>query len=125
MDINTIVPFLLTQLFLDELKKYKGRVINIGSVHAQTTKKGFSVYAMSKSGLAGLTRGLALELGEYGICVNCIQPGAVDTPMLRDGFNDKPDQFRQLAEFQPIKRIGIRVIFPGSFCIYCPATAAT
>ena len=61
---------------------------------------------MSKSALAGLTRGLALELGEYGICVNCVQPGAIDTPMLREGFSDRPDALTRLGEFQPLKRIG-------------------
>ena len=106
LDVNLLVPMIITRLFLDDLKKTRGRVINIGSVHANVTKKGFSAYAMSKSGLAGMSRGMAVELGEFGICVNCVQPGAVNTPMLEAGFVTRPGTMEELQEIQPLKRIG-------------------
>jgi 3-oxoacyl-[acyl-carrier protein] reductase len=59
-----------------------GRIINIGSTNADRMPfAGGSVYAMSKAAVAGLTRGLARDLGSRGITVNNIQPGPVDTDM--------------------------------------------
>jgi len=59
-----------------------GRVINIGSVNSdRVTFQGGSVYAMTKAAVAGLTRGLARDLGPRGITVNNVQPGPVDTDM--------------------------------------------
>lgn len=59
-----------------------GRVITIGSVNAdRMPMPGGSVYAMTKAAVAGLTRGLARDLGPRGITVNCVQPGPVDTDM--------------------------------------------
>jgi 3-oxoacyl-[acyl-carrier protein] reductase len=59
-----------------------GRIINIGSINADRVPgPGLSIYAMSKAAVAGLTRGLARELGPRGITVNNIQPGPVATEM--------------------------------------------
>ena len=59
-----------------------GRIITIGSVNADRMPfAGGSVYAMTKAAVAGLTRGLARDLGPRGITVNVIQPGPVDTDM--------------------------------------------
>ncbi len=59
-----------------------GRIITIGSVNAGFMPfAGGSVYAMTKAAVAGLTRGLARDLGPRGITVNNVQPGPVDTDM--------------------------------------------
>ena len=59
-----------------------GRIITIGSVNADRMPfAGGSVYAMTKAAVAGLTRGLARDLGPRGITVNTVQPGPVDTDM--------------------------------------------
>ena len=59
-----------------------GRIITIGSVNADRMPfPGGSVYAMTKAAVAGLTRGLARELGPRGITVNDVQPGPVETDM--------------------------------------------
>jgi 3-oxoacyl-[acyl-carrier protein] reductase len=59
-----------------------GRIINIGSVNADRMPfAGGSVYAMTKAAIAGLTRGLARDLGPRGITVNNVQPGPVNTDM--------------------------------------------
>jgi len=58
------------------------RIITIGSVNGDATGfPGMSLYAMSKAAVAGLTRGLARDLGPHGVTVNNIQPGPVDTDM--------------------------------------------
>ncbi|MDI1461506.1 3-oxoacyl-ACP reductase family protein [Catellatospora sp. KI3] len=59
-----------------------GRIITIGSVNADRVHfPGGSVYALTKAGVAGFTRGLAREVGSRGITVNTVQPGPVDTDM--------------------------------------------
>ncbi|NTX39214.1 3-oxoacyl-ACP reductase FabG [Myxococcus sp. CA033] len=59
-----------------------GRIISIGSCFAQRVPYGgVTLYAMSKSALVGLTKGLAREVGERGITVNVVDPGSTDTDM--------------------------------------------
>ncbi len=63
-----------------------GRVITIGSTNADRMPfAGGATYAMSKSALVGLTKGMARDLGPRGITVNNVQPGPVDTDMNPDG----------------------------------------
>jgi 3-oxoacyl-[acyl-carrier protein] reductase len=57
------------------------RIVNIGSTEALVASPRLSAYAGSKAGVIGLTRSLAVELGTYGITVNCVCPGPIETPM--------------------------------------------
>ena len=79
-------------------------MINISSIHAKLTKPGFSFYASSKAGLSMLTKSLALDYGEK-FRINCIEPAAIDTKMLRDGFNDN-DKIEELKGYHPQNKIG-------------------
>ncbi len=63
-----------------------GAIVNVSSVHAVATSVNISAYAASKGGLLALTRAMAIEFAPDNIRVNAILPGAVDTPMLRDGL---------------------------------------
>ena len=84
-NVKSIYLFVKYSLYL--LKNTKGNIINIGSVHSVTTSDEIAAYASTKSAIAGLTKNLAIELSKFGIRINCISPGAVDTPMLRDGLS--------------------------------------
>ncbi len=64
-----------------------GAIVNVSSVHAIATSANIAAYAASKGGLLALTRAMAIEFAKDNIRVNAILPGAVDTPMLRAGFN--------------------------------------
>ncbi len=64
-----------------------GAIVNVSSVHAVATSIGVSAYAASKGGLLALTRAMAIEFAGVNVRVNAILPGAVDTPMLRNGMN--------------------------------------
>ncbi len=79
--VNVRSVFVATQ----EAARYMGeggRVISIGSTNAERMPfAGGAAYAMSKSALVGLTKGLARDLGPRGITVNNVQPGPVDTDM--------------------------------------------
>ncbi|WP_199635685.1 3-oxoacyl-ACP reductase family protein [Serratia sp. PAMC26656] len=73
-----------------------GRIIHIGSTNAERVPfSGAAVYAMSKSALVGLTKGMARDLGPRGITVNNVQPGPVDTEMNPDD-GDFAEQLKQL-----------------------------
>lgn len=71
---------------LDLLKKEQGNIISIASVHSIASSDKISLYSMSKSSLVGLTKNLAIELGQFKIRVNCVSPGAVNTKMLKEGL---------------------------------------
>ena len=104
LDTNLIAPFLLVQGLLPELKKAKGSVVNISSVHAISTKPGFVCYATSKSALVGMTKAMAVDLGA-DLRINAICPGATATPMLLAGFEGKEEEFQQLSNMHPLERI--------------------
>ena len=106
LDVNVLAPFLLTQALLQYLERAGGSVVNIGSVHAAATKPGFVCYATSKAALVGLTRALAVDLGGR-VRVNAINPAAVATPMLLEGFKGKNSQFATLGGMHPVGRIAV------------------
>ncbi len=79
--VNVRAVFVATQAAIKHMKE-GGRIINIGSCNAERMPfGGGAAYAMSKSALVGLVKGLARDLGPRGITVNNIQPGPVDTDM--------------------------------------------
>jgi NAD(P)-dependent dehydrogenase (short-subunit alcohol dehydrogenase family) len=59
----------------------KGRIVNVTSVHEHVPLRGAAAYCAAKGGLGMLTKTMALELGEHGICVNSVAPGEIATPM--------------------------------------------
>jgi len=88
IDTNLRSAFLGAQLAYPLLKAAGGgAIVNVSSVHAVATSVGVASYAASKGGLLALTRAMAIEFAPANIRVNAILPGAVDTPMLRDGLN--------------------------------------
>ena len=79
--INVRSVFVATQAAASYMTE-GGRIINIGSTNAERMPfAGGGPYAMSKSALVGLTKGLARDLGPRGITINTVQPGPVDTDM--------------------------------------------
>ena len=79
--VNLKGTFLCSKYALAKMEK-GGKVVNTASI-ATLGNVGQSNYTASKMGVIGLTRTLALEYARKKICINCIAPGAVDTPMLR------------------------------------------
>ena len=104
LDVNVTAPMLLVQLFAGRLEEARGSVVNVGSIHARLTKPAFVAYATSKAALAGLTRALAVDLGGR-VRVNAIQPAAVETAMLLEGFRGKRDIYPALEASHPVNRL--------------------
>ncbi|TSD86111.1 3-oxoacyl-ACP reductase FabG [Mycobacterium sp. KBS0706] len=89
--VNVKGLFVATQEAVRHMEE-GGRVINIGSISSEFMPiAGGSVYAMTKAAVAGLTRGLARDLGPRGITVNNVQPGRVDTEMTRSSRESAGD----------------------------------
>lgn len=104
--VNVETPFFLIQRLLPRLKKARGSIVNVASIHAALTKQHFSLYAASKGALVTLTQALAVELAPE-IRVNAVLPAATDTPMLRSGFINNNKACKMLAAYHPLKRIAI------------------
>jgi NAD(P)-dependent dehydrogenase (short-subunit alcohol dehydrogenase family) len=81
-----------------------GAIVNMSSNHAFSTMPGLFPYNAVKSGINGMTRALALELGPHGIRVNTVNPGWVEVERTRDEL--AADERRHVEELHPLGRIG-------------------
>ena len=80
--INLDSVFLMSAAFVPGMKQRRwGRIVNMASSTLGSVVSGFAHYMASKAGIVGITRALASELGPFGITVNAIAPGFIDTPM--------------------------------------------
>ena len=83
VDVNLTGTFLMTSAVVPYMREKKyGRIVNISSTSAYGNI-GQANYAATKAGVIGLTKTLAKELGRYGITVNTIEPGVIETDMLK------------------------------------------
>ena len=101
IDINLKGTFLCAQAALDPMiKQNSGRIINTASIGA-LGNIGQANYSASKAGVIGLTKTLALEGARYNITVNCVSPGATNTPMTK---NIPPEISQKIKDKIPLKR---------------------
>lgn len=94
--ISKAVPYMKSQRF--------GRIINIGSISGVMGEANASLYSATKSGLIGATKALALELAEYGITVNTINPGWVDTDLGNSSAEEGDFSKEEIVECIPQRR---------------------
>ena len=104
--VNLKGPYFLTQAATKIMveRETRGRIINVTSTHAYRPNKNYTAYTISKAGLKMLTRALALELAEFGITVNSIVPGAVNTAM--SGYHAGPGSHERATSKVPLGRVG-------------------
>jgi NAD(P)-dependent dehydrogenase (short-subunit alcohol dehydrogenase family) len=108
MAINLNGTFNVTHAFLEQLRATKGRIINLGSiqsfVHVRTPNS--PAYTTSKHGVLGFTRALAAELGKYGVRVNAIGPGLIETPLNAQVRANNPELVKIFLDHTPLGRTG-------------------
>ncbi len=89
INLMLVGPFISTKYAFPIMKRQKfGRVINIASINGLIGFAGKSAYNSAKHGLIGLTKVAALEGADFGITVNALCPGYVDTPLVRNQLAD-------------------------------------
>src|SRR5213593_4360859 len=106
IEVNLTAPFLMTKAVLPAMRaQHYGRVINISSSAGRMVSTlGGAHYTASKAGLLGLTRAAAKELGRYGITVNAVCPGMIDTELTRGSAT--AEELERYARGYPIPRLG-------------------
>jgi len=101
MRINLKGVFLCAQAAARHMiSRREGRILSIASGRGVAGQARSAHYAASKAGVIAFTKSLAMELAPDNITVNCVCPGATDTPMSRIGFT--PDQFKKREEIPPL-----------------------
>lgn len=104
-DTNLLAPAYLCSVAVRNMKQKKwGRIINIGSISGVMGEAYASLYSSSKSGLIGLSKSLALELAEYNITVNTINPGWVETELGLKSIEESELSLSETLETVPQKR---------------------
>ena len=116
LEVNMTAPFLLTKAALPAMKSQGyGRVINISSTAGRMVSTlGGAHYTASKTGLLGFTRAAAKELGRFGITVNAVCPGMIDTELTRE--TAAPERLNQLARGYPVPRLGTALEVADLIC---------
>ncbi|MBE7711686.1 MAG: SDR family oxidoreductase [Cyanobacteria bacterium SIG31] len=103
--LNLEAPLYLTSKAIAYMKQNGfGRIVNIGSISGVMGEANASLYSATKSGLIGATKALALELAEYGITVNTINPGWVETELGNSSCEDSEFTKEELLECIPQRR---------------------
>ena len=90
VQVMLIAPFQLIKYVVPGMKEQNwGRIINISSIHGLVASPYKSAYNSAKHGIVGLTKTVALELGEFGVTANAISPGFVRTPLVESQVADQ------------------------------------
>ena len=122
LNVNTKAAFNIAQLCANQiikLKRKNGSIINISSIFGLVAGQQRTVYSMTKFGLEGLTKGMALDLAKYNIRVNTICPTFVVTPMTKKFLKNK--KFKKetlnnipLGRFAELSEVASATVFLAS-----------
>lgn len=104
VDLNGVLYSAQSAIKVMKEQKY-GRVVIISSIAAYRGRAGQQAYCAAEGSLTGLTANLAVQMGEFGINVNCIAPGIIDTDFV-ESLKDKPEYREYRRSHTPLRRIG-------------------
>lgn len=109
LDVNLKGAILASKYTLPIMQRQgAGSIIHVSSVLGMSGDADLAVYGATKGGLIALSKSMAVAYGPYGIRVNCICPGDVNTPMVKDYFDHQPDPAKarnEVAAHYPLRRI--------------------
>ncbi|XP_006629863.2 dehydrogenase/reductase SDR family member 6 [Lepisosteus oculatus] len=129
MNLNVRSMYMMIKAFLPKMLAHKsGNIINMSSVASSI--KGVvnrCVYSTSKAAVIGLTKSVAADFIEQGIRCNCICPGTVDTPSLRERIQARPDPEQALKYFLARQKMGRMCTAEevAQLCVYLASDEST
>jgi len=104
IQVNLIAPLrLIRGLAPGMIERHYGRIVNISSIWATVSKPRRVSYTLSKAGLNGMTRSLAVELAPCNVLVNAVAPGFVNTELTRQ--NNTPQEIEKIQQAIPARRL--------------------
>ncbi|WP_209122683.1 SDR family NAD(P)-dependent oxidoreductase [Alkalihalobacillus sp. BA299] len=105
LNVNLSSVYLMSKYVLPiMIDQKKGSIINNSSLNGIIGVKGADAYSAAKGGVVALTRVMAVDYGKYNVRVNCICPGAIDTPMIAEALQNKEIANNYAAG--PLRRVG-------------------
>lgn len=107
LNVHLVGAFALTKAFVPQMKERRhGRIIFQASMTSYIGQPQVAGYSSAKAGYLGLIHTLTAELAEYGITVNAIAPGWIDTPMFRKATDNDQPRLAKIMGRIPAKRVG-------------------
>ena len=105
-EVNFFAPVYLTQMIskLMMTQKDGGAIVNVSSIAGIDGVEGETIYGATKAALSSMTKSLAKELGKYNIRANCVAPGIIRTPLIK---NMKPTVLEKEEQNTYLKRLGV------------------
>jgi 3-oxoacyl-[acyl-carrier protein] reductase len=119
LDVNLSGTFYCSQAAARRMvERHYGRIVNLASVAGLFGPIDLAAYGAAKAGIVGLTRGAALDLADFGITVNAIAPGPIDTELMRgawsaEALRERP-QHGAIARFGTVEEIANAALFLAS-----------
>ena len=119
LDVNLSGTFYCTQAAAREMAKHSyGRIVNLSSVAGLIGPIDLAAYGAAKAGIVGLTRAAALDLADFGITVNAIAPGPIETELMlgvwsAEALRERP-QHGAIARFGTVEEIAHTALFLAS-----------
>jgi NAD(P)-dependent dehydrogenase (short-subunit alcohol dehydrogenase family) len=107
IEVNLNSAYYLAKAALPELVKSRGAIVFMASVQGLATQKNVTAYTVSKHGLIGLAKSIAVDFAVHGVRSNAVAPGSVDTPMLRDAValsEDEDAVWKSIRDMHPLGR---------------------
>jgi len=107
LNVHLVGAFALTKAVVPNMKKNnKGSILFMASMTSYIGQPQISGYASAKAGYLGLVHTLTAELAEFGIRVNAIAPGWIDTPMFHQATDNDPERLAKIMGRIPAKKLG-------------------
>lgn len=126
MAVNVAGSYFMAQHFARHLisEGRAGAIINLASTFSVIGVPNVSPYGVSKAAVGGITRHLAIEWAAYGIRVNAVAPGAVETKLRAEMFSHKPELRQEALDKVPMKRFGTSEDMAGAIAYLASPAAA-
>lgn len=104
LEVNLKSPIRILRALVPQMKVQQyGRIVNIGSIWSVVSKRGRTIYSVTKHGIHGLTKTLAVELAEHNILINTVCPGFTLTELTRK--NNTQEQIDEISKEIPLGRM--------------------